>query len=288
MRQNLNVNLPCYVREMILIMIQHFKSLLLRHHPKLTFDTELDNLQVFRLTRFTPTNYSKESMKEFKFHLIPPFYDYQVNVTGLSFDANARTISYVFSVDPELITAVNQGLQDSPNLRGAVEVFNDKQHLLTLSEWPSDDILGQMDQLTKKMAISDHFCHQDMFANTMHDTAALAPDSMYRLVLVDDSLAFVHQTRVATRHAELLQKRRTGRNIINIPAQPAQVVAVPGNAQENADELAALQADLARINARLQVLNPAVPAPNLDGGAGGAGGGAAGGAGGGENEEELH
>ena len=267
MRQAIHVNLPTYVYEMLVIMIKQCETLMTRHCTKLKFETESDALQVFTLTEFVPNTYSREKMKEFKFHLVHPFRDYSFTISGLNFDATRKLISYKFSVDADLCAAINQGLRDSPNIRGNTEPIMTSQPLMTVSDWPAQVVLDQMNGLVKKMVISDHFCHQDILCNTRHDTPALRTDTMYRLALTDDSLGFLHNSQITMRQADLMQKRRTGRQIISIPAQPAQVVAVPGNEQENADELATLQVDLARIQARLQVLNPVDPVDPGDPGA---------------------
>ncbi len=161
---------------------------------------------------------------------------------------------------------MQQGLNDSTNLHGEIEPFNHRQAFMKVSQMPGKSVLDQLTTFVTNMTLAESFNHTDICV-VRSNLPFSSPLSPYKAVLEDDSLVLLHHNKIVRHNAELLARRRAGRQVIHIPAQvPAAVAAVPGDAREGGDELARLQTQLAQINARLQQLNPAILQPPLNGG----------------------
>lgn len=270
-RYNLFLSLPVYLRELLNLMVNHFQVILERHDKSITFETQPDSLLAIKLTSFRARLNDEQNMKTFTFNLIPPFNDYLVKIDGLEYRPENKEIFYKFTTDIEFTMAIQQGLSDSVNQIGDLERFEERQLLMTLTKWPGNHVLTQLNNLTGRMTMAEYYNHTDILA-----VAANAPFSSplntFKLVLDNDVLVFLHQQQVMRRHAELMSKRRTGRQVVHIPANTAAAVApVPGTVQERTDELARLHDQLNTISARIQQINPAAPNPvqQPDGPAGG-------------------
>ena len=294
-RYNLFLSLPIYLRELLNLMVNHFQVILERHDKSISFETLPDSLLAMKLTSFRARHNDEANMKTFTFNLVPPFNDYLMKIDGLEYRPENKEIYYKFTTDIEFTMAIQQGLSDSVNQTGDLEPFEHRQLLMILTKWPGNHVLTQLNNLTEKMTLADYYNHTDVCA-VAANVPFSSPLNTYKLVLDNDVLVFLHQQQVMRRHAELMSRRRTGRQLVHIPAATAAAVApVPGTVQERTDELARLHDQLNSISARIQQINPAAPNPvQPDGPAGGAGvqqpGGAAGvervGGGGGDLQDQ--